>query len=87
MATVYTFTRAAGPKDWRALPRQFAKGETVFAFAGHDYGAAYGDWIHAKKKTVSCSLDGSPPPFTVPVDLLCDESGAGVAWPFESDSA
>lgn len=75
MTTKYTFATDCGLDDWVALPRQFKKGETVLRFEGHDYGCARDDMVMGGIATISCSLDGNVPFFTVPVRLLLTEDG------------
>ena len=72
----YTFAKASGPDDWGPLPRQFAKGDTIFRFSGYDYGCARDDMMYGNRETITCSeRDGESPFFTVPVEMLLDKDG------------
>jgi hypothetical protein len=71
----YVFARDVTPEDWSALPRSFKAGETIHRFSGHDYGCARDDMQHLGVSTISCSVDGGVPFFTVPADMLRTEEG------------
>lgn len=78
----FTFVRDAGPEDHRALPRVFKMGEQVKEFTGHDYGCARDDMMYGGIESISCSLDGGTPSFTVPVEYLADEAGQQPMGPY-----
>lgn len=73
--TTYSFARDVAVDDWRALPRAFKKGETIHRFTGYDYGVARDDAMLLGVEVISCSITGGTPFFTVPTDMLLDESG------------
>jgi hypothetical protein len=75
MTTTYTFARDVTPKDWSALPRAFAKGETVTRFRGHTYGLDRDDMMLGGFETIPCLADGREGFFTVPVEMLLTEDG------------
>lgn len=64
----YTFKRDVAKSEWKPLPRDFKKGETVLAHSDR-YGLCRDDLALGGVSTVMCSLDGAYG-FTVPEDML-----------------
>jgi hypothetical protein len=74
----YIFTRACGPKDWRALPRQFEMRETVESFSGHVYGLVRDDLMYADRETIAVVDEQTKDKvgfFTCPIEFLANEKG------------
>lgn len=72
----FRFARDVSRDEWRALPRDFKAGETIYRFDGHDYGCARDDMMYGKQETISCcEIVSMNPFFTVPVHMLLDERG------------
>lgn len=84
MTTVYTFAEDIGPQQWRALPREFKKGESVFRYSGYDYGCARDDYRYGDTHSITCcEKEGKTPFFTVPVTALRLPDGTRPLGPYE----
>lgn len=71
----YFFKRPVGPSDWSALPREFKAGEMVEKFSGHTYGLDRDDMMHLGVETIPVCREDAEGFFTVPVEMLEDETG------------